>query len=304
MSIAENKTKGKHAEFSVSYLLSKIFNTNVDRYSGDEDKGIDLSLKFESPINNKLYDLNFQIKIGQSYVQDSGKYWRIIKIDEDRFKQWKDSICPVILIWIDDIKEIKQAYWTVITRSSSIKRLFISKRNILTPSTPYNLISILARKNERALKTITIKRLYPKLNISLREFAKSYFRKHLLKKRIINPVLGEIYVSWNLWHHLTSDSRKKKHILYSLELLPILTDAIQYCNRVYSIRKVKTTTRGNWTTEIRLIVFKINPNVQTKENPIFLVLRETITYSNDWERLFDIPEIKRQLIVESLYRKE
>jgi len=303
--ITNNKIKGQQGELLISYILGRIFSTSIIRHSGDQDKGIDLSLQFISPINKRLFDINFQIKTGTSYVIDDNKNWKLRNISINDFEKWKYAITPVVLVWVNDTVSPPSYYWKLITNRSSYARLSISKKSILAPSTLYEVIIKLEKKAKKKTKKITISHLSPKINISLRDFAKSFFKKHLLGKKIINPVLGEVNISWHLWNHLTRNNRKKNHIMYSLELMRIVIDVIKYCNKVYSTRKVTKIIRGNWTTEINLIAFKINPDNPSNENSIFLVVRETIIYPNNWkDDLLMETKIKRHLTLESIYRKE
>ena len=69
--IIGNRTKGHQGENEVSFLLKKIFFDSGDIQDTDsaEDKGVDFSFKFISPVKNRYFSnvIEIQVKTGNSF---------------------------------------------------------------------------------------------------------------------------------------------------------------------------------------------------------------------------------------------
>ena len=214
------------------------------------------------------------------------------------------SNIPVLLIWVDSEKG--QCYWKRITKKTKINELYISKNAIISPSTAVDL-SLYLDRNLETTKLIKIKQLMPPLSLSLRKFAKQYFKENLLRLEIVNPYLGKVSVSWALWRHLTRKERPQKFIASSLSLLSNIEEVLANPSEFVGLRRLWRRQRGRLVTEGRLLAFDSYGVCQKHgvRRNIRSVIKERLWYPADWMHTSTSNSlIRREHCIESIYEKK
>lgn len=299
-------TLGEQGEVWVMALLSRIFNGKAVKYEGLHDKGSDLVIQFSNPL--RLAEIRYfgvQVKTGKSYVKDEGKNWKIQNVSNNYIDKLNAMNIPILFVWVNHDKEIVP-YWTLITKESG-EQLYLSKHSVLSPITLYDfLIRICIVKNQsiifEKLFGLKYQRLVAPLNILMRNFAREYYKKKLLQKLFSNKEIGEVKITWSGWRHITRKGRKSEYIYKSLEILPIVKDAISNSNLI-NFRRLKKIKRGNRIYETRLLILNTRISVPNDSNAkAIIAIRERINYPIKWkEDLLLFSNLKRELVFESIY---
>jgi hypothetical protein len=299
---------GESGEKEVHALFEKVLFGHAHRYMGRADLGRDLSIQFcsTSPARTPI-DLLIQVKAGSSYVEDCGRNWRILNIDERRFSEWRRSRTPVVLVWVDtDFNNRGVAYWKLINRNTSRQYLYISKYARICPVTRFDL-PLKIEEFTKLSDALPQYRLLPVgLSAAIRPIAKQYYRNVLMRESPINPLLGPVKFTWKGWRHITNQRRNPKSIFTSLQLLPVALHLIKYPGKLFGFRRLCTAQRGKVVSESRLIAFDY-PDVALSYRPnarVVIVLRERITYPATWRSsLLRENDVVREVTFESIYEK-
>ena len=300
-----SKTIGDFGEQNAQYKLERALQAHASRQQGSADEGIDLTLHFQSHVPPKRrIHMAVQIKCGHSYVQDKGNKYRIIRIGEQRFNEWRESNIPVILIWVNSDNGL--CYWKIITKKTRLKEIYISKHAVVSPITAIDL-SLYLENDTDTTKVITISQLTAPLSLSIKKYAKQYFIKNLLGKTFHNPYIGNVNISWAFWKHLTRKKRYQKQIFKSLSLLSNTGEALLNTAEFIGIRRLWSVERGDFITEGRLLIFDTY-GVDSKflfQRTIRTVIKERIRYKKNWINSSPTEaQISRELFLESIYEKK
>jgi hypothetical protein len=302
MSIQLGDFGEKYSQFKLEQALAG----HASRQQGSADKGLDLTLHFQSatPAKRSLH-CAAQVKCGSSYVKNVGERYKIVNLNDKRFDEWKSSNIPVILIWVDCSNG--ECYWRHITKNTQRTTFTISKLAKISPATSIDL-SLYSEDLTSSHKPFQIKKLRSPLSIGIRKYGKQYFSKNLLGKEFEHPSLGKIKISWAFWRHLTSEERRQDYIWDSLSLLPTVGDAIENPGKFKGLRRLWNHTRGQYTAEGRLLIFDsygADADSSFKQYLIRTVIRERLIYSRNWvEKPNPRSELRRELFLESIYEKK
>lgn len=298
---------GDFGERCSQLKLEHALAGHASRQQGSADEGLDLTFHFESatPAKTQLH-CAAQVKCGFSYVKDSGtERYKIRNLKEKRFDQWKTSNIPVILIWVDSSNG--ECYWKHITKKTQRKNLTISKLSKISPATSIDL-SLYSEKQASNQEEFQVKKLRSPLSIGIRQYAKQYFIENMLGKEFEHPLLGKIRISWAFWRHLTSKKRSQNYIWDSLSLLPSVQGAINNPAKFIGLRRLWNCTRGENTSEGRLLIFDsygTDADCSSKRYLIRTVIRERLFYSRNWvDKPNPRSELKRELFLESIFEKK
>jgi uncharacterized protein DUF4365 len=301
--IIGNRTKGHQGENEVSFLLKKIFFDSGDIQDTDsaEDKGVDFSFKFISPVKNRYFSkvIEIQVKTGDSFVKKLENNWKL-KIKKDEFRKFQNTNSFTIIVWVDP--ETSEAYWTHIKKESHVGHIFISKRSILSPITKYDFMIKFYQKQGKLNELTTDNRLLiPPLNKGIREYSKSYYKSHLLGKQI-STLWGMVEITWNGWRKITRAGRKQENIQNSLILLPILKPTLEKAEVIAGFRRGKEWPKGNRIIETRYLF--IESSISTPSGAkqyVKITLKEIIDYPDNWKKeLCYYEKVERVLIFYSI----
>lgn len=248
---------GESGEQEVRSRLERALGGTGMQLSGFADKGIDLILQFTSPAPNKQ-PLHFgvQVKTGNSFAVDITNRWRIRNLDEIRFQQWKLSKLPIMFIWVRPTNPA-ECYWRFISRTTDKKHFDISKRSVITPSIRFDCL-LAYFFNFTCEQKDEIRLLRPPLATGMRPFAKDYYRELIASSNLTHPFLGKIDFTWKGWKHLTAKKRPLPFIHQSMQLLSTVPWVVQNPNEFIGMRRLRCVTRGAWTIDVRLLIFKTN----------------------------------------------
>lgn len=295
---------GEFGEQEVRSRLERALVGTGMQISGFADKGIDLILQFSSPSpTNQPLHFGVQVKTGNSFAVEVNNRWLIKNLDETRFQQWKHSKLPVLLIWVRPTNPA-ECYWRIIRPSTDRKHLEISKRSIISPSIRYDCsIDYFYPLMEE--QKHEIKLLRPPLAQGMRPFAKDYYRE-LIGNSFNHPFLGKINFTWKGWKHITAKKRPLPYIYQSMQLLSAIPWVVQNPSEFIGMRRLGKISRGSWTTEVRLLIFKTNDvRIVSRTNAdIIMAFRERIRYPSNWQSNVNLHrEVEREIAFESIYEK-
>jgi hypothetical protein len=303
--MAGNALLGEFGEQEARNRLERCLLGTGARFQGSSDKGLDLILQFESPNRmDELFHFGVQVKAGDSYVQSRGSRWLVKNISPDRFRQWCRSHLPVLFVWVRPTAPA-ECYWALIRKDSTLERFSISKGALISPSLRYDLTLGMSRDQTNSVVRGQV--LIPPLGLGLRPIAKRHYRA-LLQQRaaLMNPVLGDVRLSWRAWRHMTRQGRPKRYISQSLQLLPNLSEVVSASTQFLGMRRLARVRRGAWVTEVRLLAFR-GPTLVFGARPpaeIRVVFRERIRYPLHWAQDVRLHEnVSRDVTIESLYEK-
>lgn len=305
----QNSDIGYNATKVVISQLASLCNAKVLQAEGADDLGSDLFAQFKDPTSsNDKFILGFQVKSGPSYVERHGnKGLKVKNLQKNYLKRISAFNIPIIIIWLDE--KDNKAYYEFLARKHHQQFAYLSTSSYLAPFTIYDLMV----KTKKVATTISstyevpqLSKLSAPLHIPLSNFAKSYYKKHLQKKEVVNPYIGHIAISNHCWRHITRNGRSIELIKKSLEALPFAILAIK-SSKIIGYTGFKLVKRGNQEIALRTIKlqsdFKVNLDGQEKY--IVLKIRERVIYPLNWrsvERIFE--KISRELTLESIYFQE
>lgn len=296
---------GEFGEQEVRSRLERALGGTGMQLSGFADKGIDLILQFSSPSStNQPLHFGVQVKTGNSFAVDATNRWRIKNLDETRFRQWKQSKLPILFIWVRPTNPA-ECYWRIIRHNTDRKHFDISKRSIITPSIKFDCFLEYFNDYTGEQKD-EIRLLRPPLAMGMRPFAKDYYRELIANNNITHPFLGKIEFTWKGWKHITAKKRPLPFIHQSMQLLSAVPWVVQNPSEFIGMRRLGCTSRGAWTTDIRLLIYKTNSVriVSRTDADIIVALRERIRYPNDWQGNVNLhKEVRREITFESIYEK-
>ena len=299
-----NAQLGEFGEQEARNRLERSLMAAGARFQGFSDKGLDLVLQFEAPVDRQPLHFGVQVKAGNSYAQSRGSRWLIKNIPADRFRQWTRSKLPVLFIWVRPTTPA-ECYCILITRDSSLEHFSISKGALITPSLRYDLTLGMSREQSNA--TLRGQLLIPPLGSGLRPFAKDRYRALLrLGRPLVNPVLGDVVPSWRGWRHMTRQGRPKRYISQSLQLMPNIADIVSTATQFLGLRRLGRIPRGEWVTEVRLLAFR-GPTISFGSRAAAdtrIVFRERIRYPREWAQDISLHDnVTREVTIESVYEK-
>ncbi len=295
---------GTEGEKRARALLEHALAATGSHFSGAFDLGVDLHIQFPLPATGQPYHLGAQVKTGNSFVKPKKKHWVVQNVKKADLESWRSSQFPVIFVWVRPGPPT-QCFWRLVKRRTQVSPLRISKQALVSPVMRFDLPLYLSPSVD-APEVSQVKLLRAPLGSGIRPYAKDFYRHELMTDEACHPVLGPIRFSWRGWKHLTSRRRSVSRIAESLSLLRAVPLAIRYPKRFVAIRRVGSTTRGDTTTESRLLVFDSHevPVEFRGEVGLRYIIRESVTYPKHWEEsLLTGGAIKRTLAFESVYQK-
>lgn len=273
---------GEFGEQEVRARLERALIGAGVRFSGASDKGLDLLMQFEAPAPEpQPVHVAVQVKAGESYASSHGSRWRVLGLDESRFRQWTRSKVPVLFVWVRPTMPA-ECYRALIKRDSSREHFSIAKRAFVTPALRYDLWLEFAREAEP--KVAAGELLRPPLSTGLREYAKGYYTEFLVGSTAVNPLLGNVSFTRNGWRHMTRRGRKSSDIHQSLMLLRAAKAAIENAAQFRGLRRLSHVVRGNWVVDTRLVALR-GPILHFKKRApadVVVVVYEQIRYPLHW----------------------
>lgn len=125
-------------------------------------------------------------------------------------------------------------------------------------------------------------------------------------RQIKKTLFGSITISNYAFRHLTRDSRNRKHVVDSLNILPYADKFLNYSpNKIITLSQ--DTARVNNQILVKRKVLFIYKNVRFSDKgmqTLFIRLKEKTLYPNNWsEKSLINQNVEHNLILESIYRK-
>jgi hypothetical protein len=297
---------GEYGEQEARSRLERALLGTGKQLAGHADLGLDLIVQYPAPsIEEEPLLFGVQVKTGNSFAEESKSHWKIKNLDRKRFSQWQKVSYPVLFLWVRPTNPA-ECYWGFIRKNTNINQFLISKKSQLSPTARYDFALEYSRDCNPPSYTDTFSLLRPPLSKGLRPFAKEYYMSQLHGRHFVHPLLGSVAITRNAWNHLTRKKRPAYFITQSLQLLPIVSCAIENPTSFVGLRRIKHIIRGGWVTDIRLLAFK-SSNIPVRSRPpidVICVLREQIIYPVNWINNVSLhKETSRTLSLESIYEK-
>lgn len=202
------------------------------------------------------------------------------------------------MVWVHPDEE-NGAYWHLFDSANPSRQIVIPKSRKITPATKFDIARKLLSWDQQSLKK-PAKLFAPPLSSGIRQAAKILYKSLKETRQPINPLLGQVNITWRGWRHITSQKRKATDIYQSLQLLPVLKYVIENPLPNPKLGRRQRIQLGNWCHEVRLLVFRIDVPLKRRTNAkIECVLRETIKYPKNWYSVA-ASKIERRVAFESI----
>ena len=284
-------------------ILAEI-NCGWQSFGQENDKGIDGFIILRKIVTKKSKKINkktgkpkvrknkkdsgeiifAQVKTGQSFKKETlirPDHYDIL-IGEDyinnRKPLWARMSSPVILIYVDDVKNEADLNSEDSYSSENKNIVLVPKSNKIASNARYNLKKLCGYKDKN-IPSINLNSkdcYYMNFSNSLKKSAWDYYTNWKNDKlfKAANPNLNNINISRSGWRHISRKSRSSGKIIQSWMLLGAARKILEDIKHYEVIGREESYDLGNEKIFCDYIALKANVNFPFREKSlIFVVLR-------------------------------
>lgn len=286
----------EEGRFGASYVKSVVENgwrAFLQPYDGMNDRGLDGMVLDTHRGSMTSYQFNVQIKTSSFDQRQAGDSFRV-PLDKKHIELWRDSNVPVVLVCVNyDSPPI--AYWRVIMPTEKLETIRVYRRNVFGPESRDDVIAAIRHALPQDTAPIRGEILTIPLHVGVRDVAKDYYYKNLLRKAQPHPVFGPIEFTWKGWKHLTRRGRPTYQTANSLLLLPCVRSVLRPGTFPSKWRSPNPVIRGNRVQHRTILVFERTVKFRHRGPAcVKVVIERQASIPRDWAT--STPEDPRRMI--------
>jgi hypothetical protein len=224
----------------------------IQDIQGPNDRGVDATV-FDFHVG-RATSLRFDLQIKSSKTKFRADRF-LVPIKGAHLSMYRESEVPVILICVD-VNPPVNAFWRVVKPGEYGEQIFMSRKDTFGPVSREAVFSAIRRTFPRKVPPAHGQVLQFPLAASIREAARDYYCRKLMRLPHSNRAFGPVDFTWKGWRHITRRTRPQWKIGSSLLLLPCLRAALDGPILPVDARSLGPVRRGSRVQYRTLLTFE------------------------------------------------